>query len=281
MTDNLTLEPNPSVATAPPSRRRRSRWLVGGGLWLRLLAAVAVLVGWWMLAIGFPLTGIPSPLATGVRLIAIVSGNGFVTTVLLTLGRVAVGMVVTVTAAMAIGVAMGRSRMVERLLDTFVLVGRSIPALVWALVAVMVAGVNNFAPVLAVFLTATPLVILQVWEASKAMDRDLFDMAAAFGVGRLGRLRRIVLPAVVPSIVAGTKLGLALAWQVVVLSELLGLDTGVGYEIHSAFSNFDLAGVLAWTICFSAIMAFLEYGVIGMLQRRLERWRPKTQAGRP
>lgn len=186
-------------------------------------------------------------------------------------------MAVTVVVATALGVAMGLNRRVERCFDVFVLVGRSIPGLVWALVSVMVVGLNNTAPVVAVVLTATPLVVLQIWEATKALEDDLFAMSRVFGVGRLRQLWQVAFPALMPSLVAGTKLGLALAWQVVILSELFGLGSGVGYEINQSFSNFDIAGVLAWTLSFSVLMAIIEYGVIGQVQSWLLRWNVKAR----
>lgn len=261
----------PAAAAASKGRRRDA-----GGIWVRVLAAVSVLIAWWLTSLAF--AGIvPSPLVTLERLWHIVRYEAFVSSVAVTLGRVGAGMAITVLVAVIVGIAMGRNRIVELFLDTFVLIGRTIPGLVWALVAVMVVGLNNSAPVVAVFLTATPLVVLQIWEAAKAESRDLFDMAKVFEVGRAGRLRHILLPSLVPSIVAGTKLGLTLAWQVVVLAELFGLGSGVGYQIHENFSNFDIAGVLAWTLSFALIMAFLEYGVIGRVQARLVRWRPATE----
>ena len=270
-----------SVTVQRPARQRAPvpgstprMKLLSGAVWLRLAAVLTVLVAWWLISETFAEGVFPSPLATADRFAAIVTSESFFAQVGITLWRVVTAMTVTVVAAVIIGIAMGRIRRVEMSLDVFILVGRSIPGLVWALVAVMVVGLNNWAPVLAVFLTATPLVVVQIWEATKALDGDLFRMAQVFGVGRLGRIRRVLLPALVPSIVAGTKLGLALGWQVVVLSEMFGQSSGVGYQIHQNFANFDIAGVLVWTIVFSAIMAFIEYGVIDGVHRRLVRWRP-------
>lgn len=271
MSTLLATEPA-GPATAPRNRRRPA--YLSGAVWWRVLAALALLLAWWVLSRTISGGVVPSPLVTAERLWVIVQRDTFFSDVRVTLGRVAAGMAVTVVVAVVVGIAMGRSRRVEMSLDVVILIGRSIPGLVWALVAVMVVGLNNAAPVLAVFLTATPLVVLQIWESAKALDDDLFKMAKAFGAGRAERIRRVLLPALVPSIVAGTKLGLALGWQVVVLSELFGLGSGVGYQINESFSNFDIAGVLAWTIAFSAIMAFIEYGIIDPIQRRLVRWRP-------
>jgi NitT/TauT family transport system permease protein len=266
-----TVDPGTSAPAGPAVKPRRE----AGAVYLRVLAAASVLLAWWLISLTLPGV-VPGPTTTAERLWHIIRHEEFASSVLLTLGRVAAGMLITVIVAVFIGIAMGQSRRFERFMDTFILIGRTIPGLVWALVAVMVVGLNDLAPIVAVFLTATPLVVLQIWEASKALERDLFEMAKVFGVGRLDRLRRILLPALVPSIVAGAKLGLTLAWQVAVLAELFGLGAGVGYQIHENFSNFDIAGVLAWTISFSVIMAFLEYGVIGRVQARLVRWRPKA-----
>lgn len=258
---------------APPRRSRRGR-LLSGAVWLRVAAALTVLAAWWVISQTVAAGVFPSPLQTWDRFLVIVTSPDFFSQVGVTLWRVVSSMAVAVSAAVVIGIAMGRIRRVEMSLDMFVLVGRSIPGLVWALVAVMVVGLNNWAPVLAVFLTVTPLVVMQIWEQAKAIDDDLFRMAKAFGVGRLGRIRQVLLPALVPSIVAGAKLGLALGWQIVVLSELFGLGSGVGFQINESFGNFDVSGVLVWTIVFSVIMAFLEYGVIDGVHRRLVRWRP-------
>jgi NitT/TauT family transport system permease protein len=266
------LDPTTGQPT-PPRRSRRGRFL-SGAVWLRVAAALTVLAAWWLISQTVAAGVFPSPLQTWDRFLVIVSSPDFFSQVGITLWRVVSSMAVAVSAAVVIGIAMGRIRRVEMSLDMFVLVGRSIPGLVWALVAVMVVGLNNWAPVLAVFLTVTPLVVMQIWEQSKAIDDDLFRMAKAFGVGSLGRIRQVLLPALVPSIVAGAKLGLALGWQIVVLSELFGLGSGVGYQINESFGNFDVAGVLVWTIVFSVIMAFLEYGVIDGVHHRLVRWRP-------
>lgn len=263
---------------APPSTGTRGR-AGAGAVGFRLAAAVAVVLAWWLIAVAF--NGVvPTPVATLHRLWDIVLHEQFASSVGVTLARVGAGMVVTVVVAVGVGIVMGRSRVAEGLLDTFILIGRTIPSLVWALVAVMVVGLNDVAPVLAVFLTATPLVALQIWEAAKAEGPELFEMARVFGVSRPSMLRHILLPALTPSIVAGTKLGLTLAWQVVVLAELFGMSSGVGYQIHDNFSNFDIAGVLSWTISFSVIMAAIEYGVIGSIQARVLRWRPGGEGTR-
>lgn len=275
---NILVPPKISSQRAAGSARGGGR-LASGAVWLRVAAALAVLAVWWLASVLISGDVVPSPLVTAERLAELWRAGDFLGHVGHTLRRVGLGMLLTVALAIMLGVAMGRSRRAELFFDMPVLVGRTIPGLAWALMAVMVVGLNERAPVLAVVLTATPLVTVQIWEATKALDRDLFEMARVFRVAPADRLRHIVLPALAPEVVAGIKLGLSLGWQVVVLAELLGLGNGVGYQINESFSNFDVAGVLAWTLAFSAIMAFIEYGLIGALQRRMTRWRPTTGIG--
>lgn len=267
----MTMKP-PAETT---STRRAARLSgASGAIGWRVLAAVCAVLVWWIVA-GTAAAGvIPTPGETAARLGEIVTGDGFVATVMLTLRRVALGMLVTVAIAVVVGISMGRNSRIDMLLDSWILIGRSVPALVWALVAVMVVGLNAWTPIVAVALTASPLVVLTIRESAKALDPQLFRMAHVFKAGMGLQFARILVPALMPSIVAGTKLGLTLAWQVVVISELFGLGSGVGYEIHEAFSDFDIETVLAWTLAFAALMATIEYGLIGTMQRRLNRWRP-------
>lgn len=267
----MTMKP-PAETT---STRRAARLSgASGAIGWRVLAAVTAVLVWWIVAETVAAGVIPTPGEAAVRLGEIVTGDGFIGTVMITLRRVALGMLVTVAIAVVVGISMGRNSRIDMLLDSWILIGRSVPALVWALVAVMVVGLNAWTPIVAVALTASPLVVLTIRESAKALDPQLFRMAHVFKAGVGLQFARILVPALMPSIVAGTKLGLTLAWQVVVISELFGLGSGVGYEIHEAFSDFDIETVLAWTLAFAALMATIEYGLIGTMQRRLNRWRP-------
>lgn len=265
---------------ADTTSTRRAARLSGasGAIGWRVLAAVTAVLVWWIVAETVAAGVIPTPGEAAVRLGEIVTGDGFIGTVMITLRRVALGMLVTGAIAVVVGISMGRNSRIDMLLDSWILIGRSVPALVWALVAVMVVGLNAWTPIVAVALTASPLVVLTIRESAKALDPQLFRMAHVFKAGVGLQFARILVPALMPSIVAGTKLGLTLAWQVVVISELFGLGSGVGYEIHEAFSDFDIETVLAWTVAFAGIVAAIEYGLIGTVQRRLNRWRPSGRS---
>ncbi len=81
-----------------------------------------------------------------------------------------------------------------------------------------------------------------------------------------------------PFCLAGARLGFALGWKVVVLSELFGLSSGIGYMINRAFSSYSMDDVLAWTLGFTLIMFIVEYAIFVPVERRLVRWRPVLAA---
>lgn len=241
---------------------------------LRLAAAVALLAVWWVSASWVGTDILPLPTAVAERLWSVWLHEDFLANLWVTLVRVVLGLVLSLAVAVVLGIAMGLARGAERFFDGIVLFGRSVPGLAWALLAVMVIGVSGWAPVLAVVLAVAPLLTLNVWEGTRALDRDLFGMARVFRVGRARQFRDVVVPAILPSIAGSAKLGLALSWKVTVLAELFGVSSGVGFEINRNFQIFEIDGVVAWALSFAVVMAVIEYGVIGPIYRRLTRWRP-------
>lgn len=264
------------MATLSPSAgslRGYRRLATAEPLFLRAVSLVALLLVWEVGSRWIGQDILPGPGLVGDRLLHVVRHEEFARHMVATTARVLVGLAVSLSVATVIGIAMGLSRNAERFFDGLILVGRAMPGLAWALLALMVIGVSGRAPIFTAVLAVTPLLTLQVWEATKALDSDLFRMGRVFGASRSMMFRHVVVPATLPSMVGGAKLGLALSWKVVVLAELFGVTTGVGAEINRNFQVFSLDGVLAWALAFGVVMALVEYAVIGPIYTRLTRWR--------
>jgi len=135
-------------------------------------------------------------------------------------------------------------------------------------------GIRDAAAIFAIVIITAPIITLNIWEGTKALDAELSEMARAFRARPWLRLRHIVLPQLVPYLLASTRFGFALAWKVVVLSELLGLSNGIGFMINQAFGLFRMEGVLAWTLAFTLVMICIEFGIVKLVERRVTRWRP-------
>jgi NitT/TauT family transport system permease protein len=238
-----------------------------------LLCILVVAALWQTMA-----TTIHSPLLPGLADIGAAFAHLVVSGALLpqigaTLARVALGFALAFVLAVAVGIPMGRSPRARRSLEPAVLIGLTVPGLVWALLCVIWFGVSLANPIVAVALSAAPAIAITIAQGVRNVDADLVEMAFIFRFAPLARLRHLWLPALAPYLLSGARFGLSLAWKVIVLVEIFGMSSGVGYQLNSAFSSQNVAAVLAWTLAFGIVMAILEYGALQALERRATRWR--------
>jgi NitT/TauT family transport system permease protein len=168
---------------------------------------------------------------------------------------------------------MGANRHLESFFEPYILLGLTVPGLAWAVLALMWFGVTELAPVFAIYVVTAPMLAVNMWQGTKAIDAELLEMARAFRVSRGKVIADIVVPQLLPYLFAGSRFGFALGWKVVVLSEMFGLSSGIGYMINRGFSLYSMQNVLAWTIGFTLVMVLFEYGMLRPMERYLLRWR--------
>ncbi len=196
----------------------------------------------------------------------------------ITLGRVLLGFGAAFAAALLIGIPAARSLVLQRFIAPAIVLGLTVPGLVWAILCVIWFGVHLATPVVSIALGVAPALVLQIIQGIKAVDTEIVEMAAVFKFSAVAKLRYIWIPALIPFMLSGARLGLSLAWKVIVLVEMFGLSSGVGYQLESEFSAQNVAGVLAWTLVFWLVMAALDYGVIQTLEKRGMAWRRETRS---
>lgn len=245
-----------------------------GGRAVWLLSIVSILVLWAIVAAFFPPTLLPGPLVVARRLGELAARGDFWVHLRATILRVVIGFALAFVVSVGAGILMGSRRLAEGVFESWVLVGLTIPGLCWAVLAVMWFGITEMAPVFAIFVVVVPMLTLNMWQGTKSLDRDLVEMARVFRASRRALLRDVVLPQLLPFCLAGARLGFALGWKVVVLSEMFGLSSGVGYMINRSFAAYSMDDVLAWTVGFTLVMFAFEYAVMLPIERRLVRWRP-------
>lgn len=93
-------------------------------------------------------------------------------------------------------------------------------------------------------------------------------------MGFVQRVRRFIVPQLMPYVLTAARTGLSLIWKIVLVFEVLGSDGGVGFRIGIYFQFFDMEGILAYTVAFMAVVIALEYGVMRRLEQRILGWRP-------
>ena len=244
-----------------------------------LLAAVSVLAIWLLLYLIFPRL-LPGPVSTFAEALRLLEDGTFFFHMLQSLRRVFVGATIAMFFSVAVGIYMGTVLVGERFFQPLVVVGLTIPGLMWALIAVMLFGINEIAPYFAVAVTIFPMLVINIWAGVKALDKELIDMSHVFHFTPWMKVSQVIIPQLVPNIFAATRYGLGLAWKVVVVVEMFGTSNGVGYQVMKAYQVFNMEGVIAWTLTFVAAMILIEYGIINYVERRLTAWRPKIDVWR-
>lgn len=245
---------------------------------LRVGSIVVLLGAWWLLSLFFPPALIPRPLETLSEVAAIISGGEFLTEMGNTLRRVLVGFGIAMVISIPLGIVMGTFRSLESFFEPPVILGLTMPGLIWAVLMIMFFGLTETSAYGAVAVTIFPMLTISIWQGTKAIDKDLIDMSSAFHASPWSKVVDVILPQLVSHILAAIRYGLGLAWKVVVVVEMFGFSNGVGYQVVRGFNVFSMKAVLAWAITFLVVMIVIEFGIIGSLERTVTRWRPRVEA---
>ena len=236
--------------------------------------SLLILVLLWQLAASLAESRVlPPPLA-----VLAVLGEGLASGELLhhlavTLARVAASFLLAMAFGVAIGIALGRSRLLDRIFDGWLILFLNLPALVTIILCYVWFGLVEAAAITAVAINKIPNVVVTVREGARALDPSYLEMARSFRLSRGRVLRYVVLPQLVPFVVAAARSGLALIWKIVLVVELLGRSNGVGFQLSVFFQLFDVAAILAYTLAFVAVVQAIELAGLQPLERRVNRWR--------
>lgn len=268
-----------SGAVSAP-RKRSAASTAARTLGLRAISIAAMIFVWWLLTFFYPPSLIPLPSSTFHEVVSIMSSGQFFAEMGATLRRVGVGFGIAILIAVPLGILMGTVKSFENFFESPVILGLTMPGLVWAVMAIMFFGLSETSAYAAVSVTIMPMLAISLWQGTKSIDKDLLDMSTAFHAGVWSKIVDVILPQLVSHILAAIRYGLGLAWKVVVVVEMFGFSNGVGYQVVRGFNVFSMKQVLAWAITFLIVMIVIEFGFIGWLEARVTRWRPKLEAWR-
>ena len=259
-----------------PASRKRLR--IPEGLSIRVASLLGLVIVWQLGSLAFSARYVPGPLPTFSALWDLAQSGVLPKHFNVTMIRMLVSFTIAMLIGLAIGTVMGLYRRAEQALDLLVMVGLTIPGLCYIIVAFMWLGLNDRAAVLAIAWTTFPAIAINIWQGVKAIDQRLIDMARVFGASGWRRTARVVVPQVLPYLMAAARFGLGIIWKVTVLVELLGRSDGIGYMLNYSFQMFNMADVFAWTIFFTIVMLAIELAVLKPIERRLFLWRPELRA---
>ncbi|MBB3110600.1 sulfonate transport system permease protein [Paenibacillus phyllosphaerae] len=185
--------------------------------------------------------------------------------------RASLGFLLGGSAGLIIGLLVGMYRRFEETVNPTVQMLRTVPLLAITPLFIMWFGFGELSKVLLISLGAFFPLYVNTFLGVRNVDAKLFDVARVLEFSRFRQMTKLVLPAALPNILLGIRLSLSIAWLCLVVAELLGADTGVGYMIQDAraFMQTDIVFV---GITIFALVGKLSDSIVRYLENRLLRW---------
>lgn len=191
---------------------------------------------------------------------------------LITLKRVLISFVFAMTIGIVIGVWMGIFSKNNSISNIFLVIGLNMPAIVTIMICYIWFGLSDFAAILAVVINKVPIIVVNIKEGVKAVDKKYMDLVKVYEIDKKEVLKKIYLPQIYPYIMATTRLTISLIWKIVLVVEFLGRSNGVGFKISMFFQNFDITSILSYSFAFILLVIFVEM-LLNSIDKRLTKWR--------
>ncbi len=268
----LTLRKNPSVQI---SKRQTRKGMGGKGrLFLRGALLPVGIIALWQILSG---TGVisqqmfSSPWLIVKQYFYLTSSGELPHHLRISVVRASLGFLFGASSGLILGMLVGMYRPVEEVLNPSVQMIRTIPLLAITPLFIMWFGFGELSKVLLISMGAFFPLYVNTFLGVRNVDSKLFDVARVMEFSRFSQVVKLVIPAALPNILLGIRLSLSIAWLCLVVAELLGADTGVGYMIQEARS-FMQTDVMFVGITIFALVGKLSDSVVRLLENRLLRW---------
>jgi len=187
----------------------------------------------------------------------IVTSPDFFDHISVSLFELAVGYVFAGAIALPIGIIMGRSRTVENLLDPYISAFNAVPRIALMPLVIMIFGIGLSSKMFLVFLGSLFPILINTYQGVKNIDPLMVDMAKTFGTNKLSMVVEVFIPSIMPYLLAGFRIGLSLAFIMVVVGEFFAATHGVGFMIAYEAGRYNVSGILAWVLIISGLTIFL------------------------
>jgi NitT/TauT family transport system permease protein len=225
---------------------------------ISLIIPVILLILWAILTTYtgiIPSYLIPSPSAVWTAFVNLLTNGSLITDTLSTLTRVILGFLIAALVAIPLGVIIGWSKLAQNLSNFIIGVLRPIPPIAWIPFAILWFGVGLGSAIFIIFLGSFFPILINTADGVRRRDKVYIESAYTMGASQLQILKKVYLPAALPNIITGLKVGIGIGLMCTVAAEMIGSDNGLGYLILTSTSMLDSA---------SAIVGMLTIGIIGL-----------------
>lgn len=248
---------------------------------LAVLVPLGILIGWHFATAGRTYSLIPPPADVVTALYDLAFGginddafsNTLLTHLLASVARVYGGFGLALLVAVPVGLLIGRVPLVRHMLDPMLQIMRPIPVTAWLPLAMILFGIGPRSAFFLVFLGAFYPILVNTVFGVRSVEPRLFEAASMLGCEGSAQFAKVVLPAALPAIFTGIRLGLGFAWVVIVIGEMTGVPTGLGAMIMEARQLSRTEIVICGMIAIG-LAGFISDRLVMLISRRLLSWNP-------
>ncbi|MFD1609744.1 ABC transporter permease [Oceanobacillus luteolus] len=190
--------------------------------------------------------------------------------------RVFQGFILGTIVAIILGSLVGFYKKAEQLLDPMLQAFRSIPSLAWVPLFILWMGIGEPSKVTMIAVGVFFPVYLNIVSGISGVDRKLIEVGKMYGLNNFQLIKRIILPAALPSFIVGLRSGLGLGWMFVVAAELMGASQGLGYLLVLGQNTLSPETIIASIILF-AVIGKLSDWILKLIQDRSLHWQDSLE----
>lgn len=238
-----------------------------------VLSFVVFLAVWGVLAAWTSSDKLPGPWSVGAFILEDCLHGDMLFNIGMTLWRATLSFALAMALGCGLGFVFGRSETLNELFMPWVLVLMNTPVLVIAVLCFIWFRISEPAAVLAVVLAKFPNNTVILRDGVRSFDPGFDDVARIYGFPFGRRLRHIYLPQAMPFVIAAARSGIGIVWKIVLVVELFGLSSGVGFQISKYFGLFAVKEIIGYSVAFSLVMLAVEFLILQPLDDYARRWR--------
>ncbi len=172
------------------------------------------------------------------------------------IARVLLGYFLAVIVAVPVGFLIGMSPLMNKALDPFIQVMKPISPLAWMPLALYTIKDSGLSAIFVIFICSLWPMLINTAFGVASVRKDWLNVAKTLELGNMRTALRVILPAAAPTIFAGMRISIGIAWLVIVAAEMLVGGTGIGYFFWNEWNNLSITNV---------INAILLIGLVGMI----------------
>jgi NitT/TauT family transport system permease protein len=234
----------------------------------------ALIAAWWGTVAATHSVIFPTPWGVVTGTLELLENGTLWRHIAASLLRVGAGFGLAVCVAVPLGLWMGWVAGAYRTLNPIFQILRPISPIAWIPIAILWFGVGDASPIYLIFISSVFPMVVQTTSGVHTIEKRYLRAAENFGVSRHTLFRQVVIPAVLPQVIVGMRIGLGVAWLVVVAAEMIALHSGLGYMImdsRNAGNRYDL--VVAGMIIIGLIGLSLDTTMRILEGTKWARWR--------